>query len=248
MKRKPTIYSAFIIMLTITLIILLTGCVETPPTKECTSYEKFEFSTISDSSGKTRYVLNTSDGPLIVPDEVYEDALTFEWESICYTTTEPELTYHSAIIITDKPAPIEVEVIVEVITEVITEVIVTETIEVPIYTHDLIDPNTWVASDHTVYYYFLYENIIHLVYTQLDSANHTLDMYTISIMFSPNLIFSDKVMVSSITHHTSLGVEGIKILSNTLTDTSHNTIVEFVEDYIATHTFEEIKQIYETVD
>lgn len=245
LKRKPYIYSAFIISILTTLIILLTGCVETLPviTTECTPQKDFIFQTASDQNNKTIYLLSTNYGEVQIPDTVFNNAQTYEWEKICYTLTDNENpTYFQAIVATSTPEPIiEIQIeYVDVIVEVITEV----PIEVPVYTHDLIDPEIWVALNHPVYYYYTEQEHVHLVYTDVTTS----DMYMIAIVFDTNTIFSDQVQVASITYFSFGVTQGFRTLSISLEDTPFNTIEEFVEDYINQHTLEDIRTLYETVD
>lgn len=236
--------------------LIFTGCTATPDKTKCIQSSEFEFyeASVPNSLGgsKTVYMLKTAHGDVEVTTKIHDDALNHEWEQICYS--DQTLEYQSAVVNTHKPEPIieyvdrevEVPVIEYVDREVEVPVIeyvdveVEVPVEVIVHTHDLIDPSDWVAADHPTYYYFLHEDLVHLVYTKLDLENETFDMYLISILFDTNLVFSDQVMISSITHYTSQGEQGTIVVDTEFQDTGYDTIEEYVEAFILDETYEEV--------
>ena len=178
----------------------------------------------------------TIDGDVEIPNAVYDSAMLNEYEALCYRTIDGAVDkYYQARRATIVPEPIIIYEEVEVIVEV-------ETI---VHTHDIIDPTDWIATDHEVYYYFVQENIVNLVYTSAPTVEDNLShMYLISIVFNSNTIFSDQVLVASVIHLNLGYYEGATILNTEFENTTFGTIDAFVEDYILTHTYEDVVNLY----
>jgi hypothetical protein len=247
------------------MLFVLVGCEAAPiilediETTPCIEVEDLSFyaSTQTTTLGtKDVIMVETQYGDIEIDEEIYDYTVLDIYSHLCFNVTNNEIQSFKSTrqrdlaipepptIYVDVPVIEYVDVEVEVIVEV--EVEVEVPVEVVIHTHDLIDPDEWVASNHDIYYYFLAEGVIHLVYTNLTSE--TLDMYLFTIIYDSNLVFSDQAVVSTLTHYTSVGVEGFIPLSTELVDTEFTTAVEFVENFILTNTYEQVVAQYEAGD
>jgi len=260
-----------LVVLVLMISFMLSGCtigkntdVELDPVEDgvCVDISQVSFyaSTVKTAVGtKDIVMMETNFGDIEVTQKTYEYTELDVYSHLCFDIIDNVATEFVSARLKDLAIPEPVTIYEDVIeyVDVPGETIYvdvpgpTEYIEVPVeyvevvvHTHDLIDPEVWVAIDHEVYYYYVQEGLVHLVYTKTNTTEQLFDMYLITISFDPNLVFSDQAMVSSLTYFTADGVVGSEKYSEGYIDTEFSTMPLYIEDFILTHTFADIEAEY----
>jgi hypothetical protein len=245
------------------MVMLLAGCNLTESEDDvvfgapCVSVDDVDFyaSTKTTTLGtKDVIMLETNFGDIEIDNDIYINTELNVYSHLCINTEDAvAVSFKSARLLDiNVPEPPTVYVDVPVIEYVDKEVIVTEyvdvevevVVEVPVYTHDLIDPDVWVAMDHAVYYYQVQEGIVHLVYTKADYAFELKEMFILTIIFDENLVFSDQVMIASMTQYVMGIFNGAVGIDADYVDTEFATMTEYIENFIVSHTYQDIVDMY----
>lgn len=234
---------------TLMLITVMTACQvperpedsETDPVYQtiCIPQEDFNFyqSTVDGLLGtKDVYMMVTPDGDVEIPNAIYEAAMAWDYEALCYRTADGVLDRY----VSARRADVKPEPIIEYVDRI-------EYIDVPgetIYTHRVIDDN-FVAGG--IFYYYLNEDIVNLYYIEGN------EMFVMTILYDNNIVNTDKRATYSLTYYNSVykGTEvfgenwlDAVIIKPDGTEVEFNNITELVEFYIIHYSFNEIKADY----
>ncbi len=252
MKKILALFITFLI------ILIMAGCDTAPlPVRETHCLEvsdvTFYASTVDGILGTKEIVMLSSPfGDVEVKESIYEKAVLDVYSHVCINVEDNvAISFASGRLIDlaiPEPPTVEVEVEVPVIeyVEVEVEVPVIEyvdrevivEVEVIVQTHGVIDPDLWIAMNQDVYFYYIQENVIHLVYTGED------DMYVISVLFQPSFSFSDKVMVASIVHMEVGIYAGVKIIDTEFLVTNFDSLEDFIDDFILTNDYDDVEDLF----